>query len=521
MWRDNAARDMPSRPAARAMLFTPATHAKKRSQRRSGCQSWLTGVGLTLGQGYAVSFTLSIALRSPILFVHNPGLVVSSPMNKSTPGSGYAVTSHWQVHEARDAVLREVHSRPFQHMTPPARVNHLVFVVASDELHHASRQHVNDLAQSLGAERIPDDVNYSQLRVDGTRIRWEKHTEFISYTFWSEVDTASNNDDPAWTGIDPQWLQAIPGKLLSSTRVELIQGDNDAVRAVAEQRIGQPTLIGSRVAYGDISLYGNFSADSNGVVHYVMGAEPGVTASRVGRYVQRVLEIETYRLMALIGLSHARRASVMLEEAEGKLAVLSRGLDDIQREDESKVLDQITALATRVEAIYASSYTRFSASSAYYQLVQARVEELSEQEVANLQTVAQFLARRLTPAMQTCSWTNRRLDDLSRRIGYVSELLDTRVSLEQAHDQNELLQTINKRQGAQLLLQSTVEGLSVAAITYYGSGIVSHLAKAMVRYGWPLPVELTVAASVPVIALTTWLGLRRLHRYVDDVIHPR
>jgi uncharacterized membrane-anchored protein len=146
------------------------------------------------------------------------------------------------------------------------------------------------------------------------------------------------------------------------------------------------------------------------------------------------------------------------------------------------------------------------------------VAELSEQPVRNLQSVEQFLERRLTPAMQTCVWTNRRLNDLSRRIGNVSELLDTRVTLEQAQDQNELLQTINNRQGAQLLLQSTVEGLSVAAITYYGSGIVSHLAKAMVRYGWPLTVEQTVAITIPLIAITTWLGLRRMHKRVGHLM---
>lgn len=438
---------------------------------------------------------------------------------REAPGS-YSVTGHWQLHDARTAVLREVHSRPFQRIAPPARVNHLVFVVDSDQLHRESRRHVNELARQLAREPIPDGVNYAQLDSAGVRVRWEKHTEFVSYTFWSEVVNAAIDTEPAWYGVPAEWLKEIPGRLLSSTQVELIEGDNADIRDAAEQMLGPTTLIGSRVANGDISLYGNFSADANGVVRYVMGALHGVAEARVGRYVQWVLEIETYRLMALIGLSHARRATLVLEQAEGKPASLSDGVDGIQREDESKILDEITALATRVEAIYASSYTRFSASSAYYQLVQARVEELAEIPVPNLQTVAQFLERRLTPAMQTCSWTNRRLDDLSRRIGYVSKLLDTRVSLEQAHDQNALLQAINKRQGAQLLLQSTVEGLSVAAITYYGSGIVSHLAKAMVQYGWPLPVDVTVAISVPVIALTTWLGLRRLHRRVDDVMNP-
>jgi uncharacterized membrane-anchored protein len=276
-------------------------------------------------------------------------------------------------------------------------------------------------------------------------------------------------------------------------------------------------LVASSVADGQINLFGDFLPRDDGLVHYVMGADPSVPSRRIGRHLQRVLEIETYRLMALMGLPNAQQATASLEEAENQLAVLSQRLAHLTRDQETTVLNEITDLATRVEAIYASSYTRFSASSAYSQLVNTRVAELGETPVGNLQTFAQFLDRRLKPAMQTCIWTNRRLDDLSRRIGNLSDLLDTRVSLEQAQDQNTLLHTINQRQGAQLLLQSTVEGLSVAAITYYGSGIVSHLAKAAVDMGWPFSVQVTVAVAIPVIAVSTWVGLRRLHRRVNRV----
>ena len=66
----------------------------------------------------------------------------------------------------------------------------------------------------------------------------------------------------------------------------------------------------------------------------------------------------------------------------------------------------------------------------------------------------------------------------------------------------------------QLQLQSTVEGLSVAAITYYVVGLVGYLAKGAQKFGWPVSAELTVGAAVPVVALAVWWSLRRLHQRI-------
>jgi uncharacterized membrane-anchored protein len=57
-----------------------------------------------------------------------------------------------------------------------------------------------------------------------------------------------------------------------------------------------------------------------------------------------------------------------------------------------------------------------------------------------------------------------------------------------------------------------VEGLSVAAITYYLTGLVHYLAQGLDAHGWPFGVDTTTAAAVPLIALTVWLFMRRLHQ---------
>jgi uncharacterized membrane-anchored protein len=146
--------------------------------------------------------------------------------------------------------------------------------------------------------------------------------------------------------------------------------------------------------------------------------------------------------------------------------------------------------------------------------VQRRIEELHETRVGNLQTLREFVERRLLPAMQTCAWAARRQQALSERISRVSNLLRTRVEIAQQQSSKELLDAMNRRQQAQLLLQNAVEGLSVAAVTYYGAGLVGYLARGAQSLGLPVSPRLAVALGIPVIAFAAWRGVRRLHARV-------
>ncbi|KAB7578929.1 DUF3422 domain-containing protein, partial [Verminephrobacter sp. Larva24] len=183
-------------------------------------------------------------------------------------------------------------------------------------------------------------------------------------------------------------------------------------------------------------------------------------------------------------------------------------------DDEPALLDRLTRLAGQVESQYAATHSRFSASSAYFELLDRRIQDIAESRLAGMQTIREFMDRRLTPARSTCEWAVRRQDALSRRVSRISNLLRTRVEIEQQQSSQALLTTMNQRQDLQLRMQSTVEGLSVAAITYYIVGLVSYLAKGAQKLGWPLSPETTAALAIPVVAGGTWCLLRRLHRRV-------
>jgi uncharacterized membrane-anchored protein len=277
--------------------------------------------------------------------------------------------------------------------------------------------------------------------------------------------------------------------------------------------LNEDTLVASAVADGLGEVYTDFALHADGFSRMVLLAG-NLTQRRLGRLVQRLLEIDTYRMAALLGLPAAREAAAVLAFAERELAELAGAIRVAGRHEEPQLLDRLTKLAGQVESQYAGTHSRFSASAAYFELVDRRIADISESRIAGLQTIGEFMERRLSPARSTCAWATRRQDALSQRVSRISNLLRTRVEIEQQQSSQALLAAMNTRQGLQLKLQATVEGLSVAAITYYIVGLVSYLAKGAHVIGWPWSAESTAASAIPVVAIGVWWSLRRLHSRV-------
>jgi uncharacterized membrane-anchored protein len=283
--------------------------------------------------------------------------------------------------------------------------------------------------------------------------------------------------------------------------------------ALVKQVLMDDTLLASSVAGGGGEVYTDFAIHADGFSRMVLLAGK-LSPRRLGRLVQRLLEIESYRMAALLGLPTARAATTILANAERELAELASAIRSATPADEPLLLDRLTKLAGQVESQHAATHSRFSASAAYFELVDKRISDIDEAALPGMQTIGEFMERRLTPARSTCEWAARRQEALSQRVSRISNLLRTRVEIEQQQSSQALLATMNRRQGLQLKLQATVEGLSVAAITYYIVGLVSYMAKGAHVLGWPLSAESTAAIAIPLVALGVWWSLRRLHHKV-------
>ena len=233
--------------------------------------------------------------------------------------------------------------------------------------------------------------------------------------------------------------------------------------------------------------------------------------SRAGRIAQRLLEIETYRLMALRGLPVAKSLAPMLAGAEAELAAITAQLEGTQV-SEQQLLDTLIALATQVERATAEHTYRFAATQAYDTLVRQRIAELREKAIPGAQTIGEFMQRRLSPAMATVSATAQRLAALSQRVERAGALLRTRVDIVTEAQNQQLLAKLTRGQELQLRLQSTVEGLSIAAISYYVVSLLLYVGKAAKAAGLPIDPELAAGASIPLVLWAVWTTTRRVHR---------
>jgi uncharacterized membrane-anchored protein len=419
---------------------------------------------------------------------------------------------HIQQHTSRVALHNEIHARPPEAMTVPLAISHVVMVCDAAQ-RQVSRDHV---AALLRDHHLPPPDNAStHIRVDvgAYRMRWELHTEFVTYTFMRSLGSDTLNEREPQIAIDvvPQdWLAKLPGAALTSMHVWALPTNVFGANTIIKQVLNEETLVGSAVADRSAEVHTDFAIHADGFSRMVLQAS-NLAPRRLGRLVQRLLEIETYRMAALLGLPAAREAGSTLAYAERELAELAEAIRSAERNEEPALLDRLTKLAGQVESQYAATHSRFSASSAYFELVDERIAEINESRLGELQTIREFMDRRLTPARSTCEWATRRQDALSQRVSRISSLLRTRVEIEQQQSSQALLSTMNSRQDLQLKLQSTVEGLSVAAITYYIVGLVSYLAKGAQKIGWPLSAEITSAIAIPFVAIGVWWSLRRMH----------
>jgi uncharacterized membrane-anchored protein len=225
-----------------------------------------------------------------------------------------------------------------------------------------------------------------------------------------------------------------------------------------------------------------------------------------------LFEIDTYRMMAFLALPLAKNLSPQLTEADGELTEITRQMAHASQEDEPILLDRLTKLASKIEASISASDYRFSAAHAYYAIVERRINELRELRIPGMQPFREFMERRLTPAMDTCDSIARRQKMLAERIDRASDLLRTRVDITREKQNQQLLEQMNKRSQLQLRLQETVEGLSVAAITYYTVGLIGYAAKSMKSVGIHLNPELVMGLSIPLIAGSVWLSMRSMRK---------
>jgi uncharacterized membrane-anchored protein len=417
----------------------------------------------------------------------------------------------------------EVHARPPARIRLPALIVY-VAVLNDGIAREAELAHLRRLPgqHALALEALQG--NFLRLRLDGYSLKWERHTEFTRYSvvqplpegFWSGPDELPLAGVVA---VDSEWLRTIPGRTIAAIELMLVPQSTDDPRAVlarARRGFADRAVVASLMSGGHSCAVTDFRLQPDGFERILVAAPPDTSPTRAGRISQRLLEIETYRLMALRGLPVAKSLAPMLQQTEDALAGITARLEDAAASDR-ELLDRLTELAVRIERATAEHGFRFSATQAYDALVRQRIAELREQPIPGTQTIGEFMQRRLSPAIATVVSTAQRLASLSQRIERAGALLRTRVDIAAEAQNHELLAKLTRGQELQLRLQSTVEGLSIAAISYYVVSLVLYGAKAAASAGLRVEPELVAGLSIPLVLLGVWRTVRHIHRKLYQV----
>lgn len=417
-------------------------------------------------------------------------------------------------HPQRNDLNNEVHARPPEALKAPVRISYLA-LVPDGATAGSGIEPIRDLARRHGAPEPSDGLNHYSADFGTFRVKWERHTEYTRYTFIVQGVPGDPFVQTAIGAVPHEWIASLPGKVLVASHAVLLAmpaGDLDPEQ-VATRYFNGSVLIGSSISDGAAAAFTDFRFHADGFTRHVL-LDRGMTPRQSGRSVQRLLEIDTYRMLSLLALPVARDLTPFLAATERELAEITSSMVGAGEADEPVLLDRLTRLEAQIEKERSTNSYRFSASVAYYDLVTQRIQDLREQRIPGLQTFEEFTARRLAPAMSTCRAVARRQDQLSGRLSQATQLLSTRVDITRERQNQAVLESMNRRAKQQLRLQQTVEGLSIAAITYYIVGLVSYAAKAANSAGAAINPDVVTGLSIPFVVGVVAYGLRHVRRAI-------
>ena len=420
-------------------------------------------------------------------------------------------------HPLRYKLANELHARPFPSMATPCTA---VYIAIKQPNEAVSRDRTLDLAHltalldRYGAPHPQPGATHYSGQIGRYMLKWEQHTEFVTYTAFSD-GLSERAFDPADFEVFPEeWLEEAPGQRITSVTLRLDARPNETtIGELLREWFVPESLAVSSVLDDTAVIAGDFRIDTAGHLRFAVFAHEDTGSRRLGRIVQRLCEIETYKAMSMLGFSRVRSLSPRIGELDTRLTELMGEMTEGQKPAD-ETLPQLLSISAELEAISAKSSFRFGATGAYEAIVTQRIAALRETRFEGRQTFAEFMVRRYEPAMRTVKSTETRLGALADRAIRAGDLLRTRVDVERSAQNQKLLESMDKRADMQLRLQRTVEGLSVVAISYYAVSLAGYVL-------YPLSDTIGISANslralvaLPVVLLVWWM-IRQIRKKME------
>ncbi|WDY57306.1 DUF3422 domain-containing protein [Pseudomonas sp. PSKL.D1] len=401
------------------------------------------------------------------------------------------------MHPQRTALHNELHARPSLYFDGPAHVFHLA-LLGGDAACAA-------LLQRCCPQASETDAAQGITTLNGHPFKWERHTEFFTLTLVVPCSTT----DTEWQALPPVLADAItPQAAQVINAVQILVRDEQGLD-LQHYQFKDPC--GSCVGGGDAVVWSDFRLTADGTNRFLF-INRRLNAYRQGRMIRRLLEIETYRMMASLTLNTAKTLSSELDAFDKTLVSLSERSAGGDGHDSKGLLESIAHLSRQVVSRTVKTRHRFGATQAYAQLVFERLGELRESHVGDCQRLGVFIERRFKPTVRYCAATEQRLEQLTKNVANLGDLLQARVQVEMEEQNAGILHSLNARADAQVKIQRAVEGLSIIAITYYLLNLFKLLYGGLNVLGLGLTARDALLAMAPPVALVLLVILLRIRQ---------
>jgi uncharacterized membrane-anchored protein len=441
-------------------------------------------------------------------------------MNESNQSMSKAWLLQQKIHPQREVVTQELHARPFETINSPSEI-FLFAKLTSEKVTHQEFEHLVAFCQRHQLPMPADNTRHYTATKNQYRFRWERHTEFTTCTLFMVAKSESPFEtSPAADVLD--WFSTTEGELLVATQISIQESNFECSEKVLSSLFQVESIVSAELSQREAQVWTDLRIHESGfnrilLVNYCM------SSTKLGRIVQYLLDVATYRNMALLALPIAQSTGHKIAELDERLSALLAQMSTTDKNSlsisqaikaDSVLHDQLSELSLSIQLLVMQSGFRLSGSKAYYAILKNRIEELEEVKVIGRQTIGEFIRRRLDPAMLTCGSIDKRLDDIAKRTSRAVDLLRTRLDLTIEKQNHQLLESMNERARLQMNLQETIEGVSIAAVTYYIVGLIGYSTKSVAEFGIDIHPELITGFTVIPIALIVWYGIKQIKKRI-------
>ena len=432
----------------------------------------------------------------------------------------------------------ELHARPYIKLGNNLRTFHFAYLIKDNDEKNAWN-YLSKYLKKLNFQSLPKEPSkYWVAEGKDLIIRYECHTEFISLTliYPNKIEGDNKNIpklfDVKFLNLLPKvFLEKFPGQHFLSSWIEMAQSSHNFKPIDIEKFFFHDNFAGSNVAEDGANIFMSFKSDRTDFLgsgfRRVFIQNKNLRTRRTGRLLQRIVELETYQVLSLLGLSQVREQSFHLSNLEKQITEITKSVSktteknldkkSIAYPDFQKDLNQLSYVVAKIEEIDSFTNYRLSATAAYYKLVEQRVKDLREDRLESFQTNDEFLSRRLQPAVRTSEAFSRRLESLATRAQRADNLVRTQIEMGVQIQNKNLLESMELRARAQLRLQETVESLSIVAITYYIIGLLSTLIDPVNFDKVFFSKQVFLAFCVPIILILIWFIAKMVRKNINKI----